>query len=135
VNDAPDLEFHPDGERARPADTAPASGRRVDRRRAAARRGLHRRIYRVRVASTGGPRHERERIAIRRQRTVAAAWRQGRRDHAPAARRDRHARAHARPGLTESPAVMAWLPTNGLIRNFTVVRLQHRRRADTGQAI
>src|SRR3954453_23916196 len=23
--------------------------------------------------------------------------------------------------LTESPAVMAWLPTNGLIRNFTVV--------------
>jgi hypothetical protein len=24
-------------------------------------------------------------------------------------------------GLTESPAVMAWLPTNGLIRNFTVV--------------
>jgi hypothetical protein len=23
-------------------------------------------------------------------------------------------------GLTESPAVMAWLPTNGLIRNFTV---------------
>ena len=24
-------------------------------------------------------------------------------------------------GLTESPAVMAWLPTTGLIRNFTVV--------------
>ena len=48
--------------------------------------------------------------------------RSGRRraDHRSAARRERHRGQDARPGALESPAVMAWLPTHGLIRNFTV---------------
>jgi len=71
-----------------PPDTAPASGRRVDRRRAAARRGLHRRIYRVRVASTGCPATSASASpsAVNEPSPARLAARATR--HAPAARRD-----------------------------------------------